>query len=208
MKPPTPKQQQVEGKDFILLHEGPKLFWRQHTTLYIHIYLHVETDCVEVIGFNPEKFKEMNRSYLSYSILKTLTESVAVKRLEALLLEREEYGYRGAIQSEEELLIQEKEKAIVGHILDQMHLVKAENASFIEDFRYIPSKGTMETKGPEVTIIPEELSPVVITRRRHTNMDDVNKVSEGFDDRLQDSMSMIIIIFIMLCLFLLQCVRA
>ena len=169
-KPPTPKQ--IEGKNFILLHEGPKLFWRQHITLYIHIYLHVDSDCVEVIGFNSEKFKEMNRSYLSYSMLKTITESAAVKRLEALLLEREEYGYRGPTLSEDELLAQEKEKAIVGHILNQMHLIEAQ----IEDFRYIPAKGTIETEGPELTVVPEEVSPVIITRRRHTNMDDVNKV--------------------------------
>ena len=175
IKPVSPKRQ-VEGKDFVLLYEGPKLFWRQHITLYINMYLHKESDCVEVIGFDSEKFKEMNRSYLSLSKLKSLTESVAKKRLEAILLEREEYGFKGPSQSEEELLDIEKDKAIVGHILDRMHLVKAENASLIEDFRYIPAKGMVEIESPELSIIPENLEPVKITRRRHTNMDDVNRV--------------------------------
>lgn len=175
IKPKTP-QLQVEGVDFILLYEGPKLFWRQHITLYIHIYLHKQHDCAEVIGFDTDKFKEMNRSYFSYTNLLSMCEAAAQKRLEAVLSEREEYGYRGPPQSEEELLLIENEKAVVAYILDRMHLVTAENASFIEDFRYIPPKGTLESEGAELGIIPDTINPVVITRRRHTNMDDVNKV--------------------------------
>ena len=65
----TPAQK--EGVDFILLHEGPKLFWRLHTTIDIMIYYHREDDCLEIIGFDQVIFTAVY-SWKNFLFLKIL----------------------------------------------------------------------------------------------------------------------------------------
>merc|ERR1711871_1814655 len=95
----TPAQK--EGVDFILLHEGPKLFWRLHTTIDIMIYYHREDDCLEIIGFDQDRFKEYKRIYMSYSKMKKITSNEAQKKFREVVIDRESHGYRGPPQSDE-----------------------------------------------------------------------------------------------------------
>ena len=85
----SPRQKEKKG-NYRLLHDGPKLFWRTHTTLEISIYLHPLADCIELVGFDVDKFKELNRTYFHYSTLANLTAAEAMKRLAAKQSEDEE----------------------------------------------------------------------------------------------------------------------
>jgi hypothetical protein len=55
----------IPGVHFKLLYSGTKFFWRSKHTLDIHIYLHCITNVVEVIPFDVDRFKEMNRCIIS-----------------------------------------------------------------------------------------------------------------------------------------------
>ena len=102
-----------------LLHDGPKLFWRQHVTLDINIYVHESSDCIEIIGFDVDKFKELNRIYLKMSLLIEMTLSEALKRLEARREEAEISGRKKMMPTAEVMLQEANESAVVSHILDR-----------------------------------------------------------------------------------------
>jgi hypothetical protein len=178
---------QVEGVDFFLLHEGPKLFWRMNATIDILIYHHIKADCVEVIGFDPDRLKELNRIYLSLSAVKSITELEAKTKVEAVKEERELYSYRGPSQTDEEIYEQLKNLGIVTHIVDRIHLIDSRDQTTQSSFtlQYVPLKSmlTSTSSGPSPVLLgcPEDVKTVCVTRRRHTNMDDVNKV---FDEVL------------------------
>ena len=50
------------GSDVQLLFTGHKMFWKSKDNIDLHIYLHVATNCVEVIPFDGDR--ELSRLYL------------------------------------------------------------------------------------------------------------------------------------------------
>ena len=120
MKPMTLQQGGVHYK---LLYEGPKLFWRNHLTVDISIYQHIGQDCIEVIGFEVDKFREINRTYLKYSALLDIIADDVTKRVEERKMER---SYRMssstvALPSEEVMQAEAKTTAVIAHILDRSY---------------------------------------------------------------------------------------
>ena len=76
--------EQIEGAHYKLLYNGSKLFWRTQRTVDFDIYHHILPHAIEVIAFDSEKHKEINRLYLDYEILsenvaERVKESVEVK---------------------------------------------------------------------------------------------------------------------------------
>lgn len=63
---------QVEGTDYKLLYTGSKFFWRNQRTVILDLYLHVVSLTIEVIAFDSDKHKEMNRIYLAADVISDL----------------------------------------------------------------------------------------------------------------------------------------
>ena len=57
---------QIEGEHYKLLYAGSKMFWRTKDNIDLHIYLHVVPDCIEVIPFDIDRHKELDRLYLGF----------------------------------------------------------------------------------------------------------------------------------------------
>jgi hypothetical protein len=57
---------QIEGEHFTALYIGSKLFWRTQETIDFHFYHHILPHCIEIVGYDSVKTKELNRIYLDY----------------------------------------------------------------------------------------------------------------------------------------------
>ena len=53
---------------------GSKFFWRNQRTVVLDLYQHILSQTVEVIAFDSDKHKEMNRVYLDASVLYDIVE--------------------------------------------------------------------------------------------------------------------------------------
>lgn len=71
-------EQQVEGEHYKQLYAGSKMFWRTKDNIDLHIYLHVIPDCIEVVPFDIERHKELDRLYLGKSIYSIPSSSLSV----------------------------------------------------------------------------------------------------------------------------------
>ena len=104
--------------------------------------------------------------------MKKLSGGDAVKKLEEVIHERESYGRRGPTQTGEELQLQMENWALINHIVTRMNL--SENG---REFHYVPGKTTLDGSDddPELPDIPSTVKAISVTRRRHTNIHDVDR---------------------------------
>ena len=123
-----PKLVQVEGQHYKLLYSGTKKFWRTRDTIDLHIYIHMLCHVIEVIPFDVERHKELNRSYLEHFILLSTIEKDAQQRVEerkeSLKAAKAKDKHNKEILPSEKIMMEEaKRQVLVTHILDRMQIL-------------------------------------------------------------------------------------
>lgn len=67
---------QKEGEHYMLMYSGSKLFWRTQITVDLNMYYHVLPHAIEVIAFDSNKHREMNRLYFDINTLDEIVETM------------------------------------------------------------------------------------------------------------------------------------
>jgi len=180
----TAKAVQEEGTHYRLLYSGAKLFWRTSTNIDFDIYLHVISNCVEVIGHDGNINKELNRLYIDYrklllNVEQTVLESIANKRKEAT---KDKFAKVASVESFEEVMIEEaRQLACVSFILGRVQLDSATNALTMA----VNATDTADIK-PTLEQPPVTLIPITVNRRRKTSTEEITQTIAGLQTDYAD----------------------
>lgn len=191
---------QKEGEHYKLLYSGAKFFWRTKDNIDIHVYLHLLCDTIEVIPFDVERHKELNRSYLSNFILLSHIEKDAQNSVEdrkqKLILQKKSDKFNKTVLPPDEVMLEEAKRVVlVSHILDRLQI----QVGPPKQLTYVPNSISHnpaasnallvgETNAMEkpilLTDIPSILEPVSLTRRRRSNAEDVREAKARVDSMI------------------------
>lgn len=191
---------QKEGEHYKQLYSGTKFFWRTKDNIDIHIYLHAICDTVEVIPFDVERHKELNRSYLSHFILLSYIEKDAHNSVEdrkkKLIEEKKADKFNKTVLPPDEVMLEEaKRMVLVTHILDRLQIQTGppKQLTYVPNsISHNPAASNMllacDTNVVEkpalLTDIPSILEPVNLTRRRRSNAEDVREATARVDNMI------------------------
>ena len=177
---PLPNKQ-VEGEDFKMLYTGSKLFWRTSENIDLHFYHHILPHTIEIIAYDAAKGKELNRIYLDYSLL--------YDRLMATHADFRDATCHHPHDTEEEVDEEHRQREVEArrttllttHILQHLQLSSSSSATIDVEgagnggttifYANLGSDGSM--KSPLMGKPPSVLIPVVVTRRRRTNAEEI-----------------------------------
>lgn len=191
-QPEAKRVEQVEGHDYKLLYSGTKFFWRTKDNIDIHIYLHNLSNCVEVIPFDVERHKELNRSYLEHFILLSAIEQDAVEKVEERKeklkqAKKKDKNNKEVLPSDDVLLEEAKRVVLVSHLLDRLQIQAGPPKQLVyvtNSFDHVAASSNAITGEMHVVQKPallEEppsiLEPVSLTRRRRSNAEDVREAT-------------------------------
>ena len=135
--------EQKEGEHYKQLYSGTKFFWRTKDNIDINIYLHMLSDAIEVIPFDVERHKELNRSYLSNFILlsqieKDAQSSVEERKMKLIELKKADKFNKDVLPPDEVMLEEAKRQVLVTHILDRLQI----QAGPPKQLTYVPNSIT------------------------------------------------------------------
>jgi hypothetical protein len=198
---PVPEAlKQKEGEHYKLLYSGTKFFWRTKDNIDIHIYLHILSDCVEVIPFDVERHRELNRSYLQHFILLSHIEkdahaSVEDRRKKLIDEKKQDKFNKTELPPDDVMLEEAKRMVMVTHILDRLQIQSGPP----KQLTYVPNSishnlaasnsllvgDTLAMEKPALLNEPPSiLEPVSLTRRRRSNAEDVREATARVDSMI------------------------
>lgn len=145
------KPKQVEGEHFKMLYTGSKLFWRTQDNIDFHFFHHILPHCIEIIPYDATKDKELNRIYLDYAALADL-----VNKHYGDFKEKDEDGQRLTITT---FILQR---------IQLFHIIPGEITTVFAKLAGDENERTPVLERPPVVLVP-----VVVTRRRRTNAEEI-----------------------------------
>lgn len=165
-----------------LLFSGHKMFWRSKHDIDLHIYLHVATDCIEIIPFDRER--ELNRLYLDHAILQRAIVKDARKKVDERKetlksIKMKDCRNKDTLPSDEVMMEDAKKLVLSVYIIDRLQLFPEFSGSLILVFvQRIESVSRLDCIGKSSCIAepPDGLTPVQISARQRHNAIDVNSV--------------------------------
>lgn len=159
------------------------MYWRTSTNIDFDIYYHIIPHCVEVIPFDSDKGKELNRLYFNYEKLlqnveQNVVENMQKKRKELLEnLAKDRFSSTTENATFDEVLLEEsRQLAISSFLLNrlQLNVTPASNIVF-------NSTGSDNAEyHPLLAQVPVSLVPVQVNRRRKTSTEEITNTLSGF----------------------------
>lgn len=178
---PLPKQ--TEGIHYKPIYNGTKLFWRTQKSIDFNFYHHILPATIEVISFDSEKHKELNRIYLDYENILEIIEPKIVEGMAAKDRENDAEKQRDRffdfteaqrISFEAEL----RRTTLITFILQRLQLqsIVVENANVSSGVAFVRQSVDDFVNEPLLETYPVILVPVSLTRRRRTNAEDHHNI--------------------------------
>ena len=153
------------------LYHGSKFFWRVQETIDFSIYLHFESNTVEVIAYDYHSQVEYNRLYFDENILHEIAGPEDItKRAKEYHAEMEQIGREGL--KYENVLADERRKTVASLLMSKLQLIvndKEANTKIIE-FHGNLVEGQ---KSPVLDHKPESVIPVLVRRRRLSSSQEI-----------------------------------
>lgn len=170
---------QIEGLHFKMLYTGSKFFWRTQDNVDLHFFHHILPDVIEIVSYDCVKGKEMNRLYLDYGCA----------------WDNARHNYHKNTHDANPIMEEESKRQILTtYILQRLQLSTVSNqiAAITDHGAPVGSTGMCFAKlsgdekdrSPVLEKPPIVLVPVVVTRRRRTNAEEIEAtISSLADDR-------------------------
>eukprot|EP01038_Epipyxis_sp_PR26KG_P016997 gene16997-23343_t len=180
--PEPPFSPETEGVAYRLMYIGTKFFWRTQKSIDLRFYLHVLTNVLEVISFDPILDKEFNRVLLNYRFILNIVEDKIDPAIEKL--RRETAADRFAIVPEaEELREDVRRSLIITYILQRLQLITELSASghtIITALAFVKLVTDEDSEWyPLIDRAPSAFVPIFVAHRRHSN---VNEINDAFEE--------------------------
>jgi hypothetical protein len=154
------------------LYNGSKFYWRLQDTIEYHVYLHLESNCVEVIPYGNHKQVEYTRLYFAEEKLYTLVgpEKIAEK-VKLRLQECENKHPTETLPKEEDLLADERRQCVVSLLMSklQLSIPNPETKVKVVSFKMIVDAEA----NPELSSAPASVQPVLVKRRRLSTTEEI-----------------------------------
>eukprot|EP01039_Chlorochromonas_danica_P010255 gene10255-11350_t len=170
---------QIEGLHFKMLYTGSKFFWRTQDNVDLHFFHHILPDVIEIVSYDCVRGKEMNRIYLDYGCV----------------WDNARHNYHKNTRDANPIVEEESKRQILTtYILQRLQLSTISNqiAAITDHDTPVGSTGMCFAKlsgdekdrSPVLEKPPIVLVPVVVTRRRRTNAEEIEAtISSLADDR-------------------------
>lgn len=175
---------QVEGTHFKLLYTGSKLFWRTQETIELHFYYHILPSTIEIISFDNEKNRELPRIYLDYTRTFDITEKYYTSNPTAnsVLWDKNDDNSVRHLMTTFILQRLQLENNLKSLMNDKLSMLPTNNSVVT----FVKSSNDNFEKTPVLEKPPVILVPVLITRRRRTNAEEINETINSLNnDRAQ-----------------------
>jgi hypothetical protein len=154
---------QVEGQHLKLLYIGSKFFWRTKDNIDLHFYHHLLPNTIEIICYDVINSKEISRIYLKYDVL--LDNVLKTHKLN------------------EDLREDEAKRALVTTYILQRLQLQASSSQMASDsivvsnrMHFVKLTGDEQDISPILDLPSIALIPVIITRRRRTNAEEIDAI--------------------------------
>jgi hypothetical protein len=172
-------QKQQEGVDYKLLYTGTKLYWRTQKSIDFNFYHHVLADVIEIVAFDPEKHKELNRVYLDYSIMmEWMSAKVKMGMIEreqqiAQIKQRDRF-FSVTVEAMNEYEKELQRTTLTTFILQRLQIqsLTIENSNVTTGIAFVSLPVDHVDSAAVLTVLPAVLVPVNLTYRRRTTADD------------------------------------
>lgn len=151
------------------LYSGSKFYWRLQDTLEYHVYLHLDSNCIEVIPYDNHSQTEYDRLYFNEQKLFELVgldkimERVKERQVE-FEKEREKTNHHLEAPKEEDLLADERRQFVVSLLMSKLQFSIPDTTT---GTKVVDCKLTVtEETDPLYKSPPDSVKPVLVKRRR------------------------------------------
>lgn len=179
------RSKQVEGEDYRLLYSGSKFFWQSQETIDIQIYHHMLCNCLEVIAYDLQRNKELQRVYLSYPNIMAIVLPSVIKQVDAERQSKKEQN-RFANLVDRDLMIEDASRhAFITFILNHLKysVTKTEGQEVVSSIILSLTESELESiaENPVFTEAPKEVVPVHVAHRRRTSTEEITSALNNLD---------------------------
>ena len=161
---------QVEGKQYRLLYTGSKIFWRTQRTIDIDIYVHIYPEILEVIAFDPVKYKEITRMYLDYAAMRDMLTHLANADFDDKIKELKQDRFF-ALTDEDAMRDKFIVQRVNTYVLQRLQLDPGNPAG---EILFMQLHGDDEVLSPLLDGPPLSMVPVAVARRRKTSAEEID----------------------------------
>ena len=178
------RSKQIEGEDYRLLYSGSKFFWQSQETIDIQIYHHIACNCLEVIAYDLQRNKELQRIYLKYPIIMHIVLPSVIEQVDAERQSKKEQN-RFANLIDRDIMIEDAMRhAFITYILNHLKysIIKTE-----KDVNSTINLGLSETElesiteNPTLVEIPKDVVPVYVAHRRRTSTEEITTAMNNLE---------------------------
>lgn len=179
------RSKQVEGDDYRLLYSGSKFFWQNQETVDIQIYHHIVCNTLEVVAYDLQRNKELQRVYLSYPVIMGIILPTVITQVDAERQITKEQN-RFATLIDRDIMIEDATRhAYITYILNHLKYTVLKEEQEVTTSVYL---GLSETEllsckeSPALSSVPQELVPVYVAHRRRTSTEEITAALNNLDD--------------------------
>ena len=179
------RSKQVEGEDYRLLYSGSKFFWQSQETIDIQIYHHINSKSLEVVGYDLQRNKELQRVYLGYPIIMDIVLPTVIQQVDAERQTKKEQN-RFATLGDRDVMIEDATRhAFITYILNHLKYTVTKDGPEVTSNIFLGLSDTeLETikENPTLKTVPQELVPIYVAHRRRTSTEEITAAMNNLDD--------------------------
>ena len=179
------RSKQVEGEDYRLLYSGSKFFWQSQETIDIQIYHHVHCQSLEVVAYDLQRNKELQRVYLGYPIIMDIVLPTVIQQVDAERQSKKEQN-RFANLGDRDVMIEDATRhAFITYILNHLKYTLIKDGPEVTSSIFLGLSDTeLETikENPTLKTIPQDLVPIYVAHRRRTSTEEITAAMSNLDD--------------------------
>lgn len=189
--PVTPTSQEPTSRCKVM-YTGTKFFWKTQDNFDIHIYLHKDAKCIEVIAYEGKANTELPRIYLNEELVVSLVGTEAImERVKELQKDASSKRFKEALPPEHILFEEEKRIAVSSHIVSHLQAgpENSRKSIYNKSLRYVPKSEVADGEGgnsPVYETKPESVIPVFIKRRRHSSEEEIKETLDDLSSMQSD----------------------
>lgn len=191
-----------------VLYSGTKFFWKQQQNVDIYIYLHIQQNIIEIIGYTVKSLHELPRLYFNGDkIVEYIGKDIINQRVDEYISEAKNQRFKEALPSRSILFEDMKRRAVSSHLLASVHLVQDSHSAALK-LEYHPpditcdenndssdGKHSSSSSSPPSNVSvqdilypqqPKDIIPVFIPRKRHSTDEDIRDTVTNIQNIQED----------------------
>ena len=113
-----------------VIYTGTKFFWKTQDNIDIHLYLHLDTKCIEIIAYEGKANTELPRLYLNEpAVVRYIGEDYIMERVREIQKDASNKRFKESLPPTQILFEEEKRIAISSHILSHLQMTTSATAN-------------------------------------------------------------------------------